>query len=174
MRFHSSTSFPLRAEPARSAKCPSCKNRPHPAWDLPRCIDPLQVQQCLPELLRLCRADRGLPAGAVVGGSSGAVKLSVNLEVVDEAGRTWVLLLKTWQNVVGREHRPTFVLENTGEWAGQAGGFERGECVGEERGGRSGKSTLPCLRKFTKEAMAAGSRIMTGSQGRSQQGILAP
>jgi hypothetical protein len=61
---------------------------------LPACLAPLQVQQCLPELLRLCRAERGLPAGAAGGGSSGAVKLSVNLEVVDEAGRTWVLLLR--------------------------------------------------------------------------------
>jgi hypothetical protein len=34
--------------------------------------------------------------------------------VEDEAGRSWVLLMKTWQNVVSGEHRPTFVLENTG------------------------------------------------------------
>lgn len=34
--------------------------------------------------------------------------------VDDEAGRTWTILMKTWQNVVSGEHRPTFVLENTG------------------------------------------------------------
>lgn len=71
---------------------------------------PLQVQQCLPELLQLCQAGHALPAVR----SGGPVKLSVDLEIVDEAGRTWVLLLKTWQNVVSGEHRPTFVLENTG------------------------------------------------------------
>lgn len=154
----------------------------------------IQVQQCLPELLRLCRAEHALPAVR----NGGPVKLSVDLvshpagrgrascnlqaasrqlreaiavagmcsmhacmrrrrtrhidrcpqdaclacmhecphlvaaclpahppaprhvrhsslQVVDdEAGRTWTILMKTWQNVVSGEHRPTFVLENTG------------------------------------------------------------
>ncbi|KAI7835667.1 hypothetical protein COHA_010406 [Chlorella ohadii] len=69
----------------------------------------IQVQQCLPELLRLCRAEHALPAVR----SGGPVKLSVDLVVDDEAGRTWTILMKTWQNVVSGEHRPTFVLENT-------------------------------------------------------------
>lgn len=73
-----------------------------------------QVQQCLPELLRLCQAEHALPALR----GAGPVKLSVDLTVEDEAGRTWVLLLKTWQNVVSGEHRPTFVLENTGQFLG--------------------------------------------------------
>lgn len=46
--------------------------------------------------------------------NGGPVKLSVDLAVEDEAGRSWVVLMKTWQNVVSGEHRPTFVLENTG------------------------------------------------------------
>ncbi|PRW50817.1 VIVIPAROUS1 isoform A [Chlorella sorokiniana] len=72
----------------------------------------IQVQQCLPELLRLCRAEHALPAVR----SGGPVKLSVDLVVDDEAGRTWTILMKTWQNVVSGEHRPTFVLENTADF----------------------------------------------------------
>lgn len=72
----------------------------------------IQVQQCLPDLLRLCQAEHALPAVR----SGGPVKLSVDLTVVDEAGRTWVVLMKTWQNVVSGEHRPTFVLENTADF----------------------------------------------------------
>lgn len=61
--------------------------------------------------------------------SGGPVKLSVDLVVEDEVGRTWVLLMKTWQNVVSGEHRPTFVLENTGGcWVLGAGGTERRGC----------------------------------------------
>ena len=36
-------------------------------------------------------------------------------EVWDASGRAWAITLKTWQNVVRGEHRPTFVLENTGQ-----------------------------------------------------------
>lgn len=51
--------------------------------------------------------------------------------VEDEAGRSWVLLMKTWQNVVSGEHRPTFVLENTGAWLarGLAADSARAGCL---------------------------------------------
>ncbi|KAL4423409.1 hypothetical protein ABPG77_009987 [Micractinium sp. CCAP 211/92] len=84
----------------------------------------IQVQQCLPELLQLCQAGHALPAVR----SGGPVKLSVDLEIVDEAGRTWVLLLKTWQNVVSGEHRPTFVLENTADFV-RANGLAQGDTL---------------------------------------------
>lgn len=81
----------------------------------------IQVQQCLPELLRLCQAESALPAVR----NGGPVKLSVDLVVDDEAGRTWVVLMKTWQNVVSGEHRPTFVLENTADFV-RANGLAQG------------------------------------------------
>jgi len=34
---------------------------------------------------------------------------------IDQHGQPWAVSLKTWQNMVSGQHRPTFVLENTGE-----------------------------------------------------------
>lgn len=99
----------LRALPGQRSRPKQAPTAPVLFFSSPP-LPPLQVQQCLPELLKLCQAEHALPAVR----SGGPVKLSVDLTVVDEAGRTWVLLMKTWQNVVSGEHRPTFVLENTG------------------------------------------------------------
>jgi hypothetical protein len=40
-------------------------------------------------------------------------RLSTNLSILDEHNTEFVVTLKTWQNVVSGQHRPTFVLENT-------------------------------------------------------------
>lgn len=120
-----------------------------------RCINPPprpQVQSCLPELLRLCGAEHALPPAARNGGAAaaaaaaGAVRLSVDLHVLDEAGRCWSVLLKTWQNVVSGEHRPTFVLENTG-------------ALGERLRGRAGEPACRLDRRSPLAGLTAWPRV---------------
>jgi hypothetical protein len=45
--------------------------------------------------------------------SSDSLRLAVELSMQDQFGNEWTVTMKTWQNVVAGQHRPTFVLENT-------------------------------------------------------------
>lgn len=48
--------------------------------------------------------------------------------VIDQHNQEWVVTLKTWQNVVSGQHRPTFVLENTAPFM-QAHGLTQGDVL---------------------------------------------
>jgi hypothetical protein len=68
-----------------------------------------QVEGCLEQLLRL----GGANAAAASLKNNMVPRLSVNLSILDEENTEYIVTLKTWQNVVSGQHRPTFVLENT-------------------------------------------------------------
>ncbi|GAB4818684.1 hypothetical protein N2152v2_005730 [Parachlorella kessleri] len=114
----------------------------------------VMVQQHLEELLVL-----GGAADSIAGCcQAGPLRLAVNLEVCDASGRAWAITLKTWQNVVRGEHRPTFVLENTGLAQGAAGACYRtpgchklaghkGFCKGHQASGDPVVVTLGFVRK---------------------------
>lgn len=68
-----------------------------------------QVECCLEWLLRLGGAGSAAASLKV----NLVPRLSVNLSILDEHNTEFIVTLKTWQNVVSGQHRPTFVLENT-------------------------------------------------------------
>ncbi|KAL4538007.1 hypothetical protein Ndes2437B_g09090 [Nannochloris sp. 'desiccata'] len=68
-----------------------------------------QVECCLDQLLRL----GGAGSAAASLKANLVPRLSVNLSILDEYNTEFIVTLKTWQNVVSGQHRPTFVLENT-------------------------------------------------------------
>jgi hypothetical protein len=76
-----------------------------------------QVELCLLEVLR--RGGAGAAAAAAAAAAAGRagggapLRLAAPLAVDDAAGRRWGVTLKTWQNVVEGQSRPTFVLERT-------------------------------------------------------------
>ncbi|KAI3426892.1 hypothetical protein D9Q98_006836 [Chlorella vulgaris] len=119
----------------------------------------IQVQQCLPELLQLCQAEGALAAVR----SGGPVKLSVDLLVEDEAGRPWKLLMKTWQNVVSGEHRPTFVLENTADFV-RANGLAQGDTLAlcPHNGRMLLRTSLPASQLLPRQAKRGASSAAAG------------